>query len=123
MFWESGAGYNSEHTFFFFFLLDPVLSTNGCTGTQFMDAPAVPLHELKNQVVSVFYACRHRQWRTDKHNIPQLFEIKHRFKMPTGSTSPRVQTSSSSIKKTPKVFHVMCMIPLVPGGINRDLVL
>lgn len=103
MFWESGAGYNSEHTFFFFFLLDPVLSTNGCTGTQFMDA-AVRLHELKNQVVSVFYACRHRQWRTDKHNIPQLFEIKHRFKMPTGSTSPRVQTSSSSIKKTPKVF-------------------
>ena len=88
----------TQNMFFFFFLLDPILSTNGCTGTQFMDA-AVRMHELKNQVVSVFYAGRRRHRRTMKHNIQQLFEIKHGFKRPTGSTSPRILTSSSLIKK------------------------
>ncbi len=42
MFWESGAGYNTENKIF----LDSIFPTNGCVGTHFM-AVEVCMHKLK----------------------------------------------------------------------------
>lgn len=75
MFWESGAGYNSENRF----SLDSIFSTNGCVGTNFMDVGVCMHISLKPNRERIL--CMWVQTLKKKiHNI--LGVNNHTFNMP-----------------------------------------